>query len=68
MLDFQMERTEAALEFADDLVARGVAPARVLGIRPLALAKLGRTGEAREAFGFDTYFAGGETPLWPLRG
>lgn len=55
MLDFQMERTEAALEFADDLVARGVAHARVLGIRPLALAKLGRTEEAREAFGFDTY-------------
>ena len=55
MLDFQMERTEAALEFADDLVSRGVAHARVLGIRPLALAKLGRTEEAREAFGFDTY-------------
>jgi len=55
MLDFQMERTEAALEFADDLVSRGVAHARVLGIRPLALAKLGRTDEARDAFGFDTY-------------
>ena len=55
MLDFQMERTEAALEFADDLVSRGVAHARVLGIRPLALAKLGRTEEARDAFGFDTY-------------
>ncbi|WP_345840472.1 2OG-Fe(II) oxygenase family protein [Sphingomonas oligophenolica] len=55
MLDFQMERTEAALEFADDLISRGVAHARVLGIRPLALAKLGRTEEAREAFGLDTY-------------
>jgi tetratricopeptide (TPR) repeat protein len=55
MLDFNMERTEAALEFADDLVSRGVAHARVLGIRPLALARLGRTDEARAAFGFDSY-------------
>lgn len=55
MLDFQMERTEAALEFAEDLLARGVVHARALGIRPLALAKLGRTEEAREAFGFDSY-------------
>jgi tetratricopeptide (TPR) repeat protein len=55
MLDFQLERTEAALEFADEMVAQGITHARVLGVRPLALAKLGRIEEAREAFGFDTY-------------
>ncbi|MES2441757.1 MAG: putative 2OG-Fe(II) oxygenase [Pseudomonadota bacterium] len=55
MLDFQMERTEAALEHADEMVAKGITHARVLGVRPLALAKLGRTEEAREAFGFDAY-------------
>ncbi|MEO9130784.1 MAG: putative 2OG-Fe(II) oxygenase [Sphingomonas sp.] len=55
MLDFEMGRTELALEHAEDMVARGVTHARVLGIRPLALARLGRTEEAREAFGFDTY-------------
>lgn len=55
MLDFQMDRTEAALEHADEMVAQGVSHARVLGVRPLALAKLGRTDAAREAFGFDTY-------------
>jgi len=55
MLDFQSDRNEAALEYADEMVSRGVAHARVLGIRPLALARLGRTEEAREAFGFDTY-------------
>jgi tetratricopeptide (TPR) repeat protein len=55
MLDFNLDRTARALEFAEEMVARDVTHARVLGIRPLALAKLNRTEEAREAFGFDKY-------------
>lgn len=55
MLDFNLDRTEQALEFAEEMVTRGVTHARVLGIRPLALAKLNRTEAAREAFGFDKY-------------
>jgi len=55
MLDFQLDRTEAALEFADEMVRQGVTHARVLGIRPLALSRLGRTSDARTAFGFDTH-------------
>jgi len=47
MLDFNLDRTEQALEFAEEMVARDVTHARVLGIRPLALAKLNRTEEAR---------------------
>lgn len=66
MLDFNQDRIEAALDFADEMVGKGVAHARVLGIRPLALARLGRTEEAREAFGFDTYLH--ETILPPPPG
>jgi tetratricopeptide (TPR) repeat protein len=66
MLDFQMDRTEAALEFADEMVAQGVAHARVLGVRPLALAKLGRIDAAQEAFGFNQYLH--ETILPPPPG
>jgi len=55
MLDFQLGRIEPALEFADAMVAQGVAHARVLGVRPLALARLGRIDEARVAFGFEDH-------------
>ena len=55
MLDFQTGRTEAALDYAEELTASGILHARVLGVRPLALAKLGRIDEAREAFAFDAF-------------
>ena len=55
MLDFQTDRTAEALEYAEEMAANGVLHARVLGVRPLAFAKLGRMDEAHEAFGFDTF-------------
>jgi len=55
MLDFAVGRTEAALEFANDLVGRGITHARVLGVLPLAYAKLGRIEQAREAIGLDRH-------------
>lgn len=55
MLDFQSDRTQDALDYAKHMVASGVIHARVLGVLPLAFAKLGRIDEAREAFGFDRF-------------
>lgn len=57
MLDFTLGRIEAALEFAQDMVARGITHARVLGVLPLAYARLGRIDEARATFGLDAYLA-----------
>ncbi len=55
MLDFLAERPQDALDLADSLIAKGVVHSRILGVRPLALARLGRIAEAREAFGVDGF-------------
>lgn len=68
MLDFQAERQQDALDVAERMISEGILHARVLGVRPLALAKLGRMEEAREAFGFDTFLQEetlGPPPGWP---
>ena len=68
MLDFQAERSQEAFDFAEQMLANGVIHARVLGVRPLALAKLGRMDDAHEAFGFDTFLhqlIPSPPPAWP---
>lgn len=51
-LDVRAGAPEDALDFADRLIARGVGHSRLLGARAIALAKLGRIDDAREADGF----------------
>lgn len=55
MLDFQAERQQEVLDYAEEMVANDVIHARVLGVRPLALAKLKRMDEAHEALGLDSF-------------
>jgi tetratricopeptide (TPR) repeat protein len=68
MLDFQAERNQEASDYAEQMLANGVRHCRVLGVRPLALAKLGRMDEAREAFGLERFFQQSilsPPPTWP---
>jgi len=68
MLDFQAERNQEASDYAERLVAKGVNHCRVLGVRPLAFAKLGRLDEAHEAFGLEPFFHQcvlAPPPAWP---
>lgn len=55
MLDFRTNRVQEASDYTEQMVANGVSHARVLGVRPLAFAKLGRIDEAREAFGLEPF-------------
>ncbi len=55
MLDLLAGRPQDALDLADSLIAGGVVHSRILGVRPLALARLERIAEAREAFGTDAF-------------
>jgi hypothetical protein len=55
MLDFQEERYQETCDCAEQMLANGVAHARVLGMLPLAFAKLGRMNEARELFGIEKF-------------
>lgn len=68
MLDFQTDHNQEASDYAEQMLAHGVRHCRVLGVRPLALAKLGRMDEAREAFGLDRFFQQSippPPPGWP---
>ena len=51
MLHFLANRAEDALQVADQSIARGYGHSRALAVRTLALARLGRIEEARDAFG-----------------
>ncbi len=55
MLDFQTGRVREASDFAEAMLARGVGHSRVLGVRPLAFARLGQVDEAHEAVGLDPF-------------
>jgi tetratricopeptide (TPR) repeat protein len=55
MLDFQEGRYQEVCDYAEQMVANCVAHARVLGMLPLAFAKLGRINEARELFGLEKF-------------
>jgi tetratricopeptide (TPR) repeat protein len=54
-LDLRARAPEDALNFADDLIARGVGHSRLLGARAIALTKLERIEEARAAVGLDRF-------------
>lgn len=54
-LDVRAGESCEALDLADRLIARGVGHSRVLGARTIALARLGRIDDAREADGFDRF-------------
>jgi len=55
MLDFQVDRPRDALDFAETMIDDGVIHARNLGVRPLALARMGRIEEAHNAIGLDQF-------------
>jgi tetratricopeptide (TPR) repeat protein len=68
MLDFQAGHNQEASDYAEQMVANGVCHCRVLGVRPLAFAKLGRMNEAREAFGLGRFLHQcilPPPPAWP---
>lgn len=66
MLDFQAGRPQDALAFADKMIDDGVIHARNLGVRPLALARLGRIEAAHDAIGLDPFLR--QTALPPPPG
>ena len=54
-IDLERGNTEAVLETSDAVIERGGRHSRLLVARALALAKLGRVDEARDAVGLDSF-------------
>lgn len=55
LLDLRSGRNQQACDDAEAFADRGIRHSRVLGIRPLALAMLGRFPEARQALGVEPF-------------